>query len=253
MFMLSLALAAVTLATGCSGGTGGAASDTSTSPSPTTSASGTPSASGSQDEQSGPPSPAAMQAALPTADQVPQADPDPATCSFGKVTRSCPERRGTTYASVYFTLAGTDDKTDIKQQDGTHWQAETVSMEVYRYADVQLAAGGLAEATKGARRSAGDVDIAPRTMSGNQYSLGIQGTSAFHAVEVGHGVKGYLVDSDIRYTSPEGRTSAPYDNAFGIVRDDNYLIVISVSRWASSGGARELADKLLEEYVARVA
>ena len=33
---------------------------------------------------------------------------------------------------------------------------------------------------------------------------------------------------------------------------DNYLVVISVSRWASSDEARALADKLLEEYVSRV-
>jgi len=194
-----------------------------------------------------------MEAALPTADQVPDADPGRSTCSFGKVTQSCPERRGTTYASVYYTLAGTDSKTDIKQQDGTHWQAESASLEVYRYASVKLATRGLAEATRGARGSAGDVDIAPRTMSGNRYSLGIQGTSAFHAVEPAAGVKGYLVSSDIRYTSPEGRTSAPYDNAFGIVRLDNYLVVVSVSRWASSGQGKALADKLLREYAARVA
>ena len=124
-------------------------------------------------------------------------------------------------------------------------------MDVYRYANVKLAKSGLADATKGARTSAGKVDIAPRRMSGNQYSLGIQGTSEFKNVEAGDGARGYLVDSDIRYTSPEGRTSAPYDNSFGISRLDNYLVVVSVSRWAPSD-AGALADKLVNEYVARV-
>ena len=249
--LLPAALLGLVLVTGCSGSDGDAAapSDPSASASSSDSAPVSPTASA---EASTPLTPARVAAALPAADQVPRADPDPSTCSFGKVTPRCPERRGTTYASVYFTLAGTDTKTDIKQQDGTHWQAESASMQVYRYASVKLASQGLAEATKGARSSAGDVDIAPKSMAGNQYSLGIQGTSAFRAVEPGAGVRGYLVDSDIRYTSPEGRTSAPYDNSFGILRDANYLVVISVSHWASSDGAGALADKLLKEYVARI-
>jgi hypothetical protein len=194
-------------------------------------------------------------AALPTADQVKYADTKGSYgCQPGRVSRNCPAHKGTTYATVNYYLDGTAAKQDIKQRNGTHWQPESVSMQVYQYADNATARKLQRRSTSAAEGTAGAVRSKPKRFGDGAYQLGELGKADYDAASIG-GSPGYTLRIDRRYTSPSGKTSGPENVGIAATSFGRYLVYTTVSTWPSMHApetSRAMARQLTEDYLERV-
>lgn len=236
--------------TGC-----GASSDGGgTSPAPASSGSapsGAPATSTSPTAAS--PSAAAMAAALPSAKDVPGADPTVESCAFDRPTDTCPAQSGLTYASATLSLGGTRAAVDDTNAPGTHWLHERVRVTALRLATPRDAAAKLAENRAADEAVGSTLDIPATAQSGGGFTLGVKGTVASRPYTAPTGAAGYELTRAFSYSTPQGVTSAPYDSAYVAVVLGSYVVTVDVQRWASNGRADALARTLMQQYLARVA
>jgi hypothetical protein len=194
-------------------------------------------------------------AALPTVDQVKYADKKGSSrCHPDRVTRNCPKRKGTTYATVTYYLDGTADKQDIKQRNGTHWEPESVSVQVYQYVDKATARQTQRRSTSAAERAAGAVRSKPKRFPNGAYQLGAVGKVDYDGGAVA-GLPGYTMRIDRKYTSPSHKTSSPENVGVAATSFGRYLVYTTVSTWPSlhtPETSRAMARQLTEDYVARL-
>jgi hypothetical protein len=193
--------------------------------------------------------------ALPSASQVKLADSKGALhCRPGKVTRSCPKREQTTYASVTYHLEGTAEKQDIKQRNGTHWQPESASVQVFRYADKATAQRLQRRASRDAKGSTGPLMQKPRKFPNGAYQLGATGTVDYADAHF-RGLPGYTMRIDRRYTSPSHTTSSPENVGVAATSFGRYLVYTLVTTWPSRhpvGTAKAMASQLTDDLVERL-
>ncbi len=228
-------------------GSGNGDSSAHKSPSPSTSSSRAPSLDDVQIRD--------VDQALPSASQVKYADNKGVLrCHPGKVTRNCPKREQTSYASVTYHLEGSAEKQDIKQRNGTHWQPESASVQVFRYADKATAQRLQRSSSRTAKGSTGPLRQKPKKFSNGAYQLGAVGTVGYADADY-RGLPGYTMRIDRKYTSPTHTTSSPENVGVAATSFGPYLVYTLVTTWPSQhpvGTARAMASQLTEDLVERL-